>query len=153
MNAPPEKRKVGRPRKKRGRPPKTTAIPRIAEVQAVPLRKKKKVTALDVILHKVTEREVEMKVCKYAKSKGFLVDKFTSPNNRGVPDRIFIAPPHILAFVEFKAPGGVPTSSQQRDHARRRAMGFPVYIVDSFEKGKAMVEALFAMSSLKNWYE
>jgi hypothetical protein len=36
------------------------------------------------------EKVIEKKVCDYAKSKGFVVYKFASFNNAGVPDRIMI---------------------------------------------------------------
>ena len=38
------------------------------------------------------EKDIEKAVCDYAKSKGVLTYKFSSPNHVGVPDRIFFAP-------------------------------------------------------------
>lgn len=48
------------------------------------------------------EKTIEKKVVKKAKELGFLVFKFTSPGNIGVPDRIFISPKGKLFFIEFK---------------------------------------------------
>ena len=38
------------------------------------------------------EKQIERSVCDYAKSIGFLVYKFTSPERAAVPDRMFITP-------------------------------------------------------------
>jgi hypothetical protein len=46
-----------------------------------------------------------------------------------------------VAFVECKAPGKEPTSAQLRDHERRRAMGFRVYVVDSYESVEQFLTA------------
>ena len=36
------------------------------------------------------EKQIERKVCDYAKNKGLLAYKFTSPARAAVPDRLFI---------------------------------------------------------------
>ena len=41
---------------------------------------------------------------------GYLL-KWTSPGNRGVPDRILLMP-RFIAFIEFKSPGGVLSALQ-----------------------------------------
>ena len=64
-------------------------------------------------------------------------EKFTSPNKRSVPDRIVMFPGGKLLFVELKAPGKKPTEMQQRDHEKRRAMGFTVLVIDSLEAVRA----------------
>jgi hypothetical protein len=58
------------------------------------------------------EKEVEKKIGDYAKSKGCLYYKFSSPSNRGVPDRIVISPTGEVLFLELKAPGKKPTKLQ-----------------------------------------
>jgi hypothetical protein len=85
------------------------------------------------------EAEIESYLVKVAKRHGWTAEKFTSPGRRSVPDRIVWhndAP--ILFFVECKATGEEPTKAQERDHARRRAAGFLVYVVDSYEKVDAL---------------
>lgn len=86
------------------------------------------------------EKQIEQRVCDYAKSKGWLVYKFTSPNRAAVPDRLFIAPGGRVIFCEFKAPGKKPTSPQAREHQRLREQGVPVYVVDDVVMGKAMID-------------
>lgn len=75
--------------------------------------------------------------------RGGMAEKFSSPGKRNVPDRIvtwptdgiddFDRPQVRIDFVECKATGEKPTVPQQRDHDRRRKMGFIVVVVDSYE--------------------
>jgi len=105
------------------------------------------------------ESEIESKVCAYAKTKGLTAEKFTSPNKRSVPDRIFTGPNEHIFFIEFKATGKAKTVHagatgrelrQYRDHKRRRANGFRVYVCDDIEEGKKIVltETAFTAFSL-----
>jgi hypothetical protein len=87
------------------------------------------------------ERDIEKRVCEYARARGCEAEKFKSPNRGAVPDRLFTAPGERVWFCEFKAPGKKPTPQQQRDHDRRRAMGFRVYVIDDVDEGKRMVDA------------
>jgi hypothetical protein len=54
------------------------------------------------------EKQIEKKVCDYAKERGMLVYKFTSPNRMAVPDRLFICPDGRVFFIEFKREGQSP---------------------------------------------
>jgi hypothetical protein len=65
----------------------------------------------------VLEKQIEAKVCDYAKSKGVLAYKFTSPARAAVPDRLFIGPDGRMWFCEFKREGAKPTPQQEREHA------------------------------------
>jgi hypothetical protein len=85
------------------------------------------------------EKEIEKKVCDYAKSKGFEVYKFSSPNRVGVPDRMFVGPNRQLFFIEFKAPGKKPTPVQLREIGKLMACGFGVWVIDDVEKGKCLI--------------
>lgn len=87
------------------------------------------------------ERDVERKVCDYAKDLGFLVYKFTSPARAAVPDRLFINKQGVVFFVEFKRPGAKPTPAQEREHLRLRNQGVHVFVIDNVEMGKGMVDA------------
>ena len=90
----------------------------------------------------VLEKDIERKVCEYARSRSFLVYKFVSPQIIGVPDRIFISPAGVLTFIEFKRPGETTRSSQDREIARLRKHNQRVYIIDDVEQGKAIVDAI-----------
>lgn len=91
---------------------------------------------------KVLEKDIEGPVCKYARVKGILAYKFTSPNRRSVPDRIFLGPGGLVFFVEFKAPGAKPTESQAREIRRLRALGHIVEVVDTVLKGQRLIDAI-----------
>lgn len=86
------------------------------------------------------EREIEAAVCKYAKDKGFLVYKFSSPNHVGVPDRMFVAPHQRVFWIEFKREGGKLTPFQEREFDKLAGCGFEVYLVDSVEQGKSIID-------------
>ena len=86
------------------------------------------------------EKDIEKKVCDYAKSKGTLTYKFTSPNRAAVPDRIFIVPGGFVYFVEFKREGQKPTPAQAREHARLREQGCVVWVIDNVADGIKMVD-------------
>ena len=68
----------------------------------------------------IRERDIEKKACDLAKAAGWLVFKFVSPAQRGVPDRIFIRDSRVV-FIEFKAPGARPTKLQWRMIERLQA--------------------------------
>lgn len=78
------------------------------------------------------ERDIEKALVKRIKTLGGLCEKFVSPSNVGVPDRLVTLPGEIV-FVELKAPGKKPTAKQLRDHERRRALGCTVLVIDSLE--------------------
>jgi hypothetical protein len=86
------------------------------------------------------ERDIEKAVKRYAESKGWLTRKWTSPGHAFVPDQIFINPYGKVIFVEFKAEGKKPTTGQMREHERIRAQGCDVFVIDSVEKGREMVD-------------
>ena len=86
------------------------------------------------------EREIEKRVKEYARSKGFLAYKFTSPGHAFCPDCLLIAPGGKCVFIEFKQLGKKPTVMQAREHERLRAQGVDVWVVDSVEMGKEIVD-------------
>lgn len=85
------------------------------------------------------EKDIERKVCDYAKSLGILVYKFTSPSRRSVPDRMFITPTGVVFFVEFKRKGEKPTPSQQVEIEKIRKNGIKVFIIDNVEMGRELM--------------
>ena len=86
------------------------------------------------------ESVVERKVCRYGNSIGITSQKFTSPNRRSVPDRIFFLGNGIVKFIEFKRAGEKPTDAQQREHERLRNMGYEVHVVDNVEDGELLLD-------------
>jgi len=96
----------------------------------------------------VLEKQIEGKVCDYAKSKGLLAYKFTSPARAAVPDRMFITQDGRVFFCEFKAPGKKPTDAQAREHTRLRQHKVNVFVIDSVDEGKVMIDVM--VMGLKN---
>lgn len=86
------------------------------------------------------ERDVERALVRRVKVLGGLCEKFTSPGRRSVPDRIVTLPGGRIIFVELKAPGKRPTDLQTRDHARRRALGCDVRVIDTVGAASAFPE-------------
>lgn len=85
------------------------------------------------------ERDIEKKVCDYATSKGMMAMKFTSPAHIGVCDRIFVSTVGKVWFAEFKQRGKKATPIQQRHHQQLAMRGVTVYLIDSVELGKEIV--------------
>lgn len=88
------------------------------------------------------EKQIEQKVCDYAKSKGVLAYKFTSPARAAVPDRLFIAPDGRVWFCEFKREGQKPTAAQEREHTRLREQKVNVFVIDNVTEGKLMIDVM-----------
>lgn len=88
------------------------------------------------------EADIEAAVCRYARSKGLLAFKFTSPGRRNVPDRLVLLPGGRSLFIEFKAPGKTPTAGQQREHLRLLSLGHKVFVVDDIERGKRVIDGV-----------
>ena len=86
------------------------------------------------------EKDIEEKVCRYARVHNFYVRKFSSPNYRSVPDRMLISPKGHVVFIEFKAPKKQPTQAQAREIERLRDYGQRVYVVDDWERGKFLID-------------
>jgi hypothetical protein len=88
------------------------------------------------------EKDIEAKVCEYAKQLNVLVYKFTSPNRMAVPDRMLIRPDGHIWFVEFKREGAKPTPAQEREHHRLRQHKVSVFVIDNVEEGKLMIDLM-----------
>lgn len=86
------------------------------------------------------ESKIEKAVSDYAKKKGCYVRKFKSTSQRGVPDRLFLAPNGVVFFVEFKAPGKQPTALQLREMKLIQSNMGRAVVVDSIKSGKAVVD-------------
>lgn len=96
------------------------------------------------------EKQIEAKVCDYAKGRGLLVYKFTSPARAAVPDRMFIHPDGTVFFIEFKRSGQKPTAAQEREHARLEGHNIDVHIVDEVTQGYRMIDAAIEHNHLKH---
>ena len=87
------------------------------------------------------ESAIEQAICRYAKSVGILQFKFTSPNRAGVPDRIFLLPDRKVIFMEMKTPKGRLSRLQENEIRIIHKYGHSVYVVDSVEQGKEIINS------------
>lgn len=85
------------------------------------------------------ESQIEKHLAAKVKAAGGLCWKFSSPNLRGVPDRVVILTLGRFCWVELKAPGKKPTVLQLRRHAELRLRGHRVVVLDSIEAVDAFV--------------
>lgn len=92
------------------------------------------------------ERDIEAHLVKRVKELNGEVRKVAWTGRRGAPDRLVMLPAKRLmptidcawcnpkgraVWVELKAPGIKPPTYQLREHARMRAMGQDVRVIDS----------------------
>jgi hypothetical protein len=97
----------------------------------------------------VRERDIERHLVKRVKELGGEVRKVQWIGRRGAPDRLVMLPAKPASnsldcawcnpkgrsiYVELKAPGEKPEPHQAREHARMRAMGQHVEVVDSIQR-------------------
>ena len=90
------------------------------------------------------EKNIEAKVCGYARERGLLAYKFTSPAHSAVPDRLFILPGGKMFFCEFKREKQKPTPAQEREHLRLRMYDVPTFVIDNVDDGLRMVDEMLA---------
>jgi hypothetical protein len=92
----------------------------------------------------LTEKQIEKAIKEEALKLGYLTYKFTSPANRGVPDRLFINPNGLLFFIEFKSKMGKLTALQAkvfRDIASKKTL---VFVINDVEKGVKLLKILLS---------
>jgi Holliday junction resolvase len=90
--------------------------------------------------YNLRESKIEGKVVKYAQEKGWLVRKYASPGQRGVPDRIFMGAGGRIIFIEFKAPNGVLSKLQEKEIEEMRARGQRVFVIDNIGEGYDLID-------------
>lgn len=83
---------------------------------------------------KLRERDIEQYLVRQIEKIGGKAYKFSSPNNRAIPDRLCILPGGFMFFAELKALGKIPTPLQARVISFLRSLGATVAVIDS--KGK-----------------
>ena len=95
------------------------------------------------------ERDIERKVTQFASGLGCLAYKFTSPTNRGVPDRIYLYKGRAL-FIEFKASDAPLSFSplQQKQRDRIAGVSCPVFIVNDVAKGCHILNQFVLLSEV-----
>lgn len=80
----------------------------------------------------VLERDVEQRSRRRVERVGGWLVKLTWIN--GIPDRMVLAPPGIIFFVEFKKPGEKARKLQLARIRRLKRMGFQGYVIDNYRE-------------------
>jgi hypothetical protein len=75
------------------------------------------------------ESRIQANIKKKLTGLGWLVFKFESPGQRGVPDLIAISPDGETVYLEVKQPGKQATAYQAHLHRKMLAQGARVYVV------------------------
>ena len=86
------------------------------------------------------EKEIQRRVIDYARHKRVICYKMDAKNAIGVPDYLCLASSGDVFFIEFKQLGRKPTAMQVREHVRLMANNISVYVVDSVEVGKGVID-------------
>lgn len=86
------------------------------------------------------ESIIEKYLVSEVKKQGGIAYKFVSPGHAGVPDRICLLPNGTVFFVELKATGKTTRPLQNRQIEKIRAYGQRVYVADSKEEIKDILE-------------
>lgn len=91
---------------------------------------------------KILERDIEQYLVKEVEKISGKAYKFSSPGNRGVPDRLCIFPFGIKELVECKKPGEDLTSLQKITVKFMRSKGHRVFVIDTKKKVDIFCEAI-----------
>ena len=89
---------------------------------------------------KPREKAIEAAIGRYAEGKGCLWWKFTSPNNRSVPDRWVLTPNGNAALLEVKRPGEKLTAGQTEKIQNVKDKNGLVDWCDNVERGKQIID-------------
>ncbi len=79
------------------------------------------------------EKMIEAFLVKRVEARGGMCLKQEWINTRGAPDRLVILPRGEMVMVELKQKGVAPEPHQERMHARLKALGVRVVVLDSIE--------------------
>lgn len=91
------------------------------------------------------EKDIEAACCAFAKKLGVLQYKFTSPQRRSVPDRIFFGPNGNVWLIEFKKLGKKSTPAQALEQDKIRKQHVLVFVVDNVEQGKKVIREMVGL--------
>lgn len=98
-----------------------------------------------------SEKVFERELSKFVEESGGMAVKLLSQFIKGLPDRMYLLHGGVVVFVEFKSTGKRPTKIQSYIHAKIRALGFQVLVVDSvetYEKAKKIINHLLTIQKI-----
>lgn len=93
---------------------------------------------------RISEAKIEQWLNEQIRSMGGVSYKFVSPNNPGVPDRIYLLPGGVVWFVELKTEIGRLANLQKWQGRRIREMGCRYRVIHGMEEARAFVKEVMA---------
>lgn len=93
------------------------------------------------------ESQIERWLCNQIKAMGGICDKFTSPSNPGVPDRIIVMPGGHVVFAELKTEVGRLSGIQKWQRERYAGVGADVRLVKGMKGARELVKELEVFKS------
>ena len=93
------------------------------------------------------EKEIERRLGEMLKRRGCIYDKFVSPENPGVPDRIVTLPGGHIIFLELKTEFGRLANIQKWQIDRRRKMGADVRVIKGWDQAQEFVREVERLCS------
>ena len=87
-----------------------------------------------------SEKVTEPLLIKEVKALKGLCIKLVTLHFAGLPDRLVLLPGGIIFFVETKSQGDTPSAIQIYVHKKIRALGFKVYVADTAQKIKNVID-------------
>lgn len=88
------------------------------------------------------ESELERWLVKQIHDLGGIADKFVSPGNPGVPDRLIIMPGGKVYFVELKTEVGRLSSIQKWQRQRYQQLGVDFRVIKGRKQAKEFVDEI-----------
>lgn len=85
--------------------------------------------------------EQSLKNAVESKMHGLCV-KLLSDFMTGLPDRMCLLPGGLVIFIELKTTGKKPRKIQAHVHEKLRSLGFLVYVIDSTDSMKRLLDGL-----------
>lgn len=89
----------------------------------------------------IRESYIEQKLVAEVKKRGGMCIKLVPMFFSGLPDRLILMPHKQICFVETKAPNKKARPLQSAVHRMIIKLGFDVFIVDSSEDIKAVINS------------
>lgn len=90
----------------------------------------------------MSESKLESQIVTLCSKLGLLTYKFSSPSQRGVPDRVIMGHGRIL-FLELKNADCKPTGLQEREIERIRDAGISAGWADNYKDADLMIRRKF----------
>lgn len=87
-----------------------------------------------------SEKKLERELPRRVKLAGGWCLKLVSIHINGLPDRLCLFPGAKLVFVELKTTKKKPSKLQRLIHRKLESLGFAVYIIDTLDGVKKLIE-------------